>query len=364
MTPDTANTSPATASASVAAMTGVVAPASAACASTWVRFWRGLPLTLALLAVAGVWLAGAVWSFEEQTRYAASRGFTLPWLLPLVLDGLAVSLAGVAYAAALDGRPAVQARVMTAVAVIASAASNGAWAWTRTAAASPTGVPDPGAVVLAVGVPVASILAFEVLLGELRRQVHRRRGQPAPVAVPAPRLVRLVLSPWGTFRQWRATVLAVTAPATTVTVTSIRTDTRSPRPTFRSRLSRRRCPWKGTRAAPAAPVTAAPSAPAPTDTTAPSTTSVVETTGDAGGEVGWVTCCWSGGRWPTSWPGRLPLTRRSLLAGLRARPVVLSDRAGALLRALRAHNHPQAPRAGCPPEHAHTTDHFVGFDLD
>lgn len=165
----------------------------------------GLPLALALAAVAGVWLAGCVWSFEEQTAFATAKGFAVPELLPLVLDGLAVSLAGVAYAAALDGRAAVQARAMTACAVAASSASNGAWAWTRTSA-------DVGAVVLAAGVPVAANVAFEVLLGELRRQVHRRRGLPAPVAVPWPRPVRLVLAPVVAWREWRDAVLTLTAP--------------------------------------------------------------------------------------------------------------------------------------------------------
>jgi hypothetical protein len=169
------------------------------------RVARALPLALALTAVAGVWVAGAVWSFDEQTRFAASRGFSVPWLLPLVLDGLAVSLAGVAYAAALDGRAAVHARFMTAMAVAASALSNGAWAWSRTGG-------DVGAVALAMGVPVAANVAFEVLLTELRRQVHRRRGLPTTPPVPLPRLSRIALAPGPAFREWRAVVLEVTAP--------------------------------------------------------------------------------------------------------------------------------------------------------
>ena len=205
------------------------------------RWTRALPTTLALAGVFAVWAAGAVWSFEEQTNYATSLGFVLPWLLPLVLDGLAVSLAALAYAAALDGRAAVLARLGTLVAVAASATSNAAWAWTRTATrtvaesttvmpGTPTGgvptlleathtaaagAPDVGTVVLAAGVPIAANLAFEVLLSELRRQVQRRRGMPAPVAIPWPRLVRVVLAPWSTFRTWRRVVLdltAITAP--------------------------------------------------------------------------------------------------------------------------------------------------------
>ena len=172
----------------------------------WQRFCRALPLFVALSAVTGVWVAGAVWSFEEQTAFAANRGFALPWLLPLTVDGLAVAMATVAFAAALDGRAAVSARLGTALAVAASATSNSAWAWTRSDG-------DPGTVALAAGVPVAANLAFEVLLSELRRQVHRRRGMPAPVAVPWPRLVRVALAPIGTAREWRRAVLALTSPA-------------------------------------------------------------------------------------------------------------------------------------------------------
>jgi hypothetical protein len=67
--------------------------------------------------------------------------------------------------------------------------------------------------VLAAGVPVALFLAFEVLLAELRRQVHRGRGLPAPVVIPAPRLIRLVLAPERAFGEWRDDVLRLTAPA-------------------------------------------------------------------------------------------------------------------------------------------------------
>jgi hypothetical protein len=157
----------------------------------------------ALLAVAAVWTLGCVWSFTEQTRFAASTGFRLPWLLPLVLDGMAVGMAGVAYAASLDGRPAVAARLGTALAVAASATSNGAWAWERSAG-------DTATVALAVGVPVAANVAFEVLLAEIRKQVQRRRGLPAPAAVPYPRLVRLLLAPVRTISEWRRLVLELT----------------------------------------------------------------------------------------------------------------------------------------------------------
>ena len=171
----------------------------------WRRFTAAMPMRTALLGVAAVWALGCVWSFQEQWHFAAAKGFTLPWLLPLVIDGMAAAMAGVAYAASLDGRAAIPARVATGLAVAASAASNAAWAWERSAA-------DIGAVTLAIGIPIAANLAFEVLLSELRRQMQRRRGQPPPVAVPYPRVIRFVLAPTSTFRDWRRLVLELTDP--------------------------------------------------------------------------------------------------------------------------------------------------------
>ena len=168
------------------------------------RWTATLPMRTALVAVAAVWLLGCIWSYQEQSEFAAANGFALPHLLPLVIDGFAVSMAGVSWAASLDARPAISARLATLIAVAGSSASNGVWAWLRTHH-------DPVTVALGVAVPVAANLAFEVLLGELRRQVQRRRGLPAPVAIPYPRVIRFVLAPWSTFRDWRSLVLELTA---------------------------------------------------------------------------------------------------------------------------------------------------------
>lgn len=170
------------------------------------RAAAALPIGIALLLIAAVWLCGAVWSFEEQTRLARELGFETPELLPLTLDGMAVAMAAVAYAASLDARPAVYARLITAVSIGASAASNASAAWRRSGG-------DEQTVILAAGVAVAAMLAFEVLLGEVRRQVLRRRGQPGPAAITYPRLVRLALAPWPTFTSWRKLVLTATDPA-------------------------------------------------------------------------------------------------------------------------------------------------------
>lgn len=177
----------------------------AAARPVWERFKVALPLRLALLGVAGVWLLGCLWSLREQNAFAAASGFLTPWVLGLVLDGLAISCAGVAYAASLDGRPAVMARLILAVGVAASATSNGVWAAERSGGQVAT-------IALAAGVPVAANVAFEVLLGERRRVVKRRRGLAAPTPVEPPRLVRLLLSPLAEPKAWRARVLAATAP--------------------------------------------------------------------------------------------------------------------------------------------------------
>lgn len=169
------------------------------------RLAAGLPTGLALALIAGVWFAGAVWSFEEQTKLARSRGFQTPELLPLVLDGMAVAMAAVAFAASLDARPAVLARLGTALAIACSAASNVTWAWTRSTGEEVT-------IALSGGVPVVSMLAFEVLLSEIRKQVQRSRGQAPRVVVTPPRMIRLALAPWPTYVAWRRYVLDVTDP--------------------------------------------------------------------------------------------------------------------------------------------------------
>ncbi len=172
-------------------------------AGRWRRFVAAIPMRFALLATGAVWAMGCVWSFREQSLFAQTKGFHLPWLLPAVIDGLAIALGCVAYAASLDGRPGLVARLGTAVAVAASATSNATFAWQRSG--------DLTTVVIAAGVPVAANLAFEVLLHELRRQVMRRRGLRAPVAVPYPRLIRVLLAPVSTLREWRRLVLDLTA---------------------------------------------------------------------------------------------------------------------------------------------------------
>lgn len=177
-------------------------------ATRWTRLVASLPMTGALLSVAAVWILGAVWSFTEQKAFAGDKGFTDTPILPLVFDGFAFACALVAYAASLDGRPAVPARLATVLGVAASAASNGVWAAQRSTV---NHVPDWTAVTIGVGVPVFANIAFEVLLAELRRQVQRRRGMPAPAVLPSLRLIRLVLAPLSTFTEWRAEVLARTA---------------------------------------------------------------------------------------------------------------------------------------------------------
>lgn len=160
-----------------------------------------LAVVISLLCIAGVWAFGCVWSFEEQSDFAALLGFRIPWILPVVLDGLAFSLAAVAFAASLDGRSALVARLVMVLAVASSASSNGAFAWQRSGGNHTT-------LAVSVGIPIAANLAFEVLLVEIRKQVMRRRGIPAPVALPYPRWQQMVLSPFRTFWQWRRLVLA------------------------------------------------------------------------------------------------------------------------------------------------------------
>lgn len=216
-----------------------------------------LPLALALACVALVWLGGCAWSFREQSDFALSKGFLIPWLLPLVIDGLAIALAAVSWAASLDGRPALGARLGTAVAVAGSATSNAAFAWQRSAA-------DVATVVLAAAVPIAANLAFEVLLAELRKQVMRRRGIPAPVKIPYPPLLRGALAPFRTFAEWRRLVLAATdmAPLFVAAAAASRTrpERRTPAPA-QSRTAEQSTPEPAPGVTPVEPTPARRSAP-------------------------------------------------------------------------------------------------------
>lgn len=165
-----------------------------------------VPLLIALVLVAAVWAAGAVWSFDHQTRFALALGFHPPQLLPLVCDGLPVAMAAVAFAAAVDGRPATAARLGTALAVAGSSVSNGMYAHRRSDG-------DLTTVIVAVAIPVMAAVAFEVLLGELRKQVLQARGRPAPAPIPPLRPIRVALDPFRELGQWRRHVLTVTDPA-------------------------------------------------------------------------------------------------------------------------------------------------------
>ncbi|MGH3096684.1 MAG: DUF2637 domain-containing protein [Streptosporangiales bacterium] len=176
-------------------------------------FAAALPLRLALALVAGAWLAGCVWSFREQTDLATWAGFDVPVLLPIVLDGLAVGMAAVAWSAALDGRTAAAARAGTGLAVLASAGSNATWAWLRSDAAI---VP----VLLGAAIPLAANLAFEVLLGEHRRLVERRRGSQIHPPLPTLHPSRWRYAPLQAFVETRRMVLELTAPTATVRLAS------------------------------------------------------------------------------------------------------------------------------------------------
>ncbi|WP_239382562.1 DUF2637 domain-containing protein, partial [Frankia sp. CIT1] len=57
------------------------------------------PLIVSLVLIAGVWAAGAVWSYDHQSHFAQSLGFHHGYLLPAVADGLPVAMAAVAFSA-------------------------------------------------------------------------------------------------------------------------------------------------------------------------------------------------------------------------------------------------------------------------
>lgn len=178
-------------------------------------------LAVGLVGVAAVWGLSAWWSFAEQTRGAQLLGFEHPAVLPYMLDVLGVSLAFVALHAALHGQSAGAARLGVLAALAGSV-----WANTRgvTVRFADAGLPTFGsdyrtAVAMAAVAPASAFLALEILLANVRRLVLWLRGEQAPAAVPAPRLVRWLLWP-AAVGEWRRLVLAVTAPATPPAVPS------------------------------------------------------------------------------------------------------------------------------------------------
>lgn len=166
-----------------------------------------LVLAAGLLVVGAVWLLSCWWSFSEQTRAADSLHFRHPSVLPWMLDALAVALALVALGAALNGQSAGTARLGVLAALAGSV-----WANTQGVSLRFAHAPERDALVMAAIAPLSAYVALEVILGRIRRLVLWLRGEPAPAAIPALRLVRLLLAPRTSFAEWRTAVLARTAP--------------------------------------------------------------------------------------------------------------------------------------------------------
>lgn len=173
--------------------------------------WQTLPtlcvLGAGLVVVAVVWVLSCRWSFSEQARAAQALGFEHPHVLPWMLDALAAALALVALAAALAGQSAGLARLGVFLALSGSVWANAAGVSIRSG-----GDPKHDAITMAAIAPISAFAALEVLLGKIRRLVLWLRGEPAPAAIPALRLVRLLLAPRTSFCEWRTAVLERTTP--------------------------------------------------------------------------------------------------------------------------------------------------------
>jgi hypothetical protein len=166
-----------------------------------------VPVGIALALIGAVWIGACVISFAEQIKLAEDRyHFEAPWLFPVLFDGLASALAVTSWSAALDGRHSPVLRLFTCVAV-------GGSAWVNAEAVRERTLVDNWTQIgMAVAAPLCAWIAFEFLLGELRRQIMRARGVPAPAPVPALRPVRVLLSPFRSIAEWRRLALDVTDP--------------------------------------------------------------------------------------------------------------------------------------------------------
>ncbi|MFI6645655.1 DUF2637 domain-containing protein [Streptomyces sp. NPDC050504] len=165
------------------------------------------PFVAGAAAVGLVALLGWVWSFVSLTDFVAhvsrgdghADGFSLPWIFPLVVDGLAIAMSVTIWQAAMDARPALAARLVLAGATAGSVYFNIRHAGT---------VSDARAV--AAWSPLAANLAFEFLLQELRTSILRSRGMPGRTPLPRPHPLRWILAPAQAFTEWRSLVLRMT----------------------------------------------------------------------------------------------------------------------------------------------------------
>lgn len=173
----------------------------AAATGLWVRD-TGLGMVgVAILIVVAV--AGWSGSSLGLARYAAEHmgfeGWT-QWLTPVSFDGASVGLSFAAFRAAINGRSAPVTRASVAAFTALSSWMN----YQR--------ITDPTGRIIAALLPVAGVVLLESLLSEARRAYERRRfgDQRRPRIHP----LRIVFDWMGTWRLFRAIVMAVPLPAT------------------------------------------------------------------------------------------------------------------------------------------------------
>lgn len=175
-----------------------------------IRVWN-VPTVAALSLTTAVFLTGAWFNFAEQRAWAEGRGYGMPVLLPIFLDGLALALAVVSMSASLDGRTAIPQRIGSFVAILSSSAVSGTAAYHRmsdVASLTHSRALDWSVVALGGAIPLLCFMAYENVLAELRRLIMKLRGQVSPQPIPKPRAVMwIVQPPWRTFAEWRTGAL-------------------------------------------------------------------------------------------------------------------------------------------------------------
>lgn len=172
------------------------------------RAGTGRRISLATSALAFIGLAavfGWTGSFIGLHGYAVGRmvGFTqiTGWAVPGAYDGAALACTLAVYRASINGRSAARGRVLMFAFTAISSWIN----WTHQT--------DHTARLVAAGLPVAAVIVFDFLMGELRADWEADHGRRAFRIRPALLILRWIVDRKGTAAAFRAQITAIPVSA-------------------------------------------------------------------------------------------------------------------------------------------------------
>lgn len=172
------------------------------------RAGKGRRISLATSALAFIGLAavfGWTGSFIGLHGYAVGRmvGFTqiTSWAVPGAYDGAALACTLAVYRASINGRSAARGRVLMFAFTAISSWIN----WTHQT--------DHTARLVAAGLPIAAVIVFDFLMGELRADWEADHGRHAFRVRPALLVLRWIVDRKGTAAAFRDQITAIPVSA-------------------------------------------------------------------------------------------------------------------------------------------------------